>query len=157
MNRSAGPPIRNVVYGASGSWRRMWAASNRAANRSSDFGSEFDIVKGKETMDEAAAPMRGRSRSRTFRASALIWVLAAAAALGAPRSGVAQRAELEQHVQRRTLPNGLDIIVVQNRGVPLVTIEADVKNGSFTQGPQYEGLSHLYEHMFFKANAAYPD
>lgn len=56
-----------------------------------------------------------------------------------------------------TLPNGLDVIVVENRGVPLVTIEADVKNGSFTQGPAYEGLSHLYEHMFFKANKEYPN
>ena len=112
-------------------------------------------MKGKETMDEAAAPMRGQSRSRTFRASAL--AILVAAALAGPRPGLAQRAELERHVQRRTLPNGLDVIVVQNRGVPLVTIEADVKNGSFTQGPQYEGLSHLYEHMFFKANAAYPN
>jgi len=68
----------------------------------------------------------------------------------------AQRAELERHIQRTTLPNGLDVIVVSNHGVPLVTIEADVKNGSFTQGPEYAGLSHLYEHMFFKANSAYP-
>lgn len=69
----------------------------------------------------------------------------------------AQRAELEQHIQRTTLPNGLDVIVVPNHGVPLVTIEADVKNGSFTQGPEFEGLSHLYEHMFFKANTEYPN
>ena len=69
----------------------------------------------------------------------------------------AQRAELERRILRKTLPNGLDVIVVENRGVPLVTIEADVKNGSFTQGPEFEGLSHLYEHMFFKANAEYPD
>ncbi|HMA22689.1 MAG TPA: insulinase family protein, partial [Gemmatimonadaceae bacterium] len=69
----------------------------------------------------------------------------------------AQRAELEHHIRRSTLANGLEIIVVENHGVPLVTIEADVKNGSFTQGPEYEGLSHLYEHMFFKANAAYPN
>jgi zinc protease len=68
-----------------------------------------------------------------------------------------QRAELERRILRRTLPNGLDVIVVENRGVPLVTIEADVKNGSFTQGPEFEGLSHLYEHMFFKANADYPN
>jgi len=33
-----------------------------------------------------------------------------------------------------TSPNGLQVIVVENHGVPLVTIEADVKNGSFTQG-----------------------
>jgi zinc protease len=70
---------------------------------------------------------------------------------------MAQRAELERHIKRTTLPNGLEIIVVENHGVPLVTIEADVKNGSFTQGPEYEGLSHLYEHMFFKANTAFPN
>lgn len=69
----------------------------------------------------------------------------------------AQRAELERRIQRNKLPNGLEVIVVQNRGVPLVTIEADVKNGSFTQSPEYEGLSHLYEHMFFKANKLYPE
>jgi zinc protease len=89
--------------------------------------------------------------SRRIRASAIALLLAV------PTIARGQRAELEQHIKRTTLPNGLDIIVVQNRGVPLVTIEADVKNGSFTQGPEFEGLSHLYEHMFFKANAAYPN
>ena len=59
-------------------------------------------------------------------------------------------------IRRDTLPNGLEVIVVENHGVPLATIEADVRNGSFTQSPTYEGLSHLYEHMFFKANATYP-
>jgi zinc protease len=68
----------------------------------------------------------------------------------------AQRAELERRIRRDTLPNGLEIIVIENHGVPLATIEADVRNGSFTQSASYEGLSHLYEHMFFKANLAYP-
>jgi zinc protease len=68
----------------------------------------------------------------------------------------AQRAELEKRIRRDVLPNGLEVIVVENHGVPLATIEADARNGSFTQSPSYEGLSHLYEHMFFKANAAYP-
>jgi len=77
--------------------------------------------------------------------------------LAAPRALAGQKAELEKHIQRTTLSNGLDVIVVENHGVPLVTIEADVKNGSFTQDPEYEGLSHLYEHMFFKANAKYPN
>jgi zinc protease len=82
--------------------------------------------------------------------------LALAALLGAsPLYG--QRAELERRIQRQVLPNGLEVIAVENRGVPLVTIEVDVRNGSFTQGPQFEGLSHLYEHMFFKANAEYPE
>ncbi|MDB4882961.1 MAG: peptidase domain protein [Gemmatimonadetes bacterium] len=68
----------------------------------------------------------------------------------------AQRAELERRIRRDTLPNGLEIIVVENHGVPLATIEADVRNGSFTQSASYEGLSHLYEHMFFKSNRDYP-
>ena len=67
----------------------------------------------------------------------------------------AQRTELEKRIRREMLPNGLEVIVVENHGVPLATIEADAKNGSFTQSATYEGLSHLYEHMFFKANAAY--
>jgi len=60
-------------------------------------------------------------------------------------------------IYERTLKNGLDVIVVQNPAVPLVTIELDVKNGSYTESPEYNGLSHLYEHMFFKANAAIPN
>ena len=68
-----------------------------------------------------------------------------------------QRAELEKIIQRKVLANGLEVIVVENHGVPLATIEIDVKNGSFTQSPEYEGLAHMYEHMFFKANSRYPE
>jgi zinc protease len=74
-----------------------------------------------------------------------------------PMEVKAQRAELEKIIQRKVLGNGLEIIVVENHGVPLATIEIDVKNGSFTQSPAYEGLAHMYEHMFFRANATYPD
>jgi zinc protease len=55
-----------------------------------------------------------------------------------------------------TLANGLEVIAVENRIVPLVTVELDVRNGSYTEPPEYNGLSHLYEHMFFKANASIP-
>ncbi|HTY10221.1 MAG TPA: pitrilysin family protein [Bacteroidota bacterium] len=60
-------------------------------------------------------------------------------------------------IYERTLSNGLNVIVVQNPAVPLVTVELDVKNGGYTQPPEYEGLAHLYEHMFFKANEAIPN
>jgi zinc protease len=53
---------------------------------------------------------------------------------------------------KRTLANGLDVIVVENRSVPLVTIEIAVRNGAYTESPEFNGLSHLYEHMFFKTN-----
>jgi zinc protease len=54
--------------------------------------------------------------------------------------------------QMVTLKNGMDIIVIENRSVPLVTVEVAVKNGAWTEPPEYNGLSHLYEHMFFKSN-----
>lgn len=85
------------------------------------------------------------------------WLLSVLCTLVAFAPLGAQRAELERRIRRDTLPNGLEIIVVENHGVPLATIEADVRNGSFTQSPSYEGLSHLYEHMFFKANRDYPE
>jgi zinc protease len=74
----------------------------------------------------------------------------------APSLVMAQRAELDKIIQRRVLPNGLEVIVVENHGVPLATVEVNVRNGSFTQTPEYAGLAHMYEHMFFRANAAYP-
>ncbi|MEP7279978.1 MAG: pitrilysin family protein [Bacteroidota bacterium] len=54
------------------------------------------------------------------------------------------------------LPNGLQVLVVEDNSVPLVTVEIAVRNGSFTESPEYNGLSHLYEHMFFKANKDIP-
>jgi zinc protease len=74
-----------------------------------------------------------------------------------PMQARGQRAELDKIIQRKVLANGLEVIVVENHGVPLATIEIDVKNGSFTQSPDYEGLAHMYEHMFFKANSKYPE
>lgn len=59
--------------------------------------------------------------------------------------------------QTMTLDNGMDIIVIENRTVPLATIEVVVKNGAYTEPPEFDGLSHLYEHMFFKANAELPN
>src|SRR5215210_2549622 len=75
----------------------------------------------------------------------------------APMQARGQRAELEKIIQRKVLANGLEVIVVENHGVPLATVEINVKNGSFTQAPEYEGLAHMYEHMFFRANAKYPE
>jgi zinc protease len=95
---------------------------------------------------------RGRA-SRGLRSALLLPLLI----LAGSSAVEAQRAELERFIQRRVLPNGLEVIVVENHGVPLVTIEAVVRNGSFTQTPEFEGLAHLYEHMFFKANATFPE
>jgi zinc protease len=60
-------------------------------------------------------------------------------------------------IQQQLLPNGLTVIVVEDHAQPLVTVEIAFRNGSMTEPPEYNGLSHLYEHMFFKANQVLPD
>lgn len=55
------------------------------------------------------------------------------------------------------LKNGLEVLVIEDKTVPLITVEISVKNGSYTEPPEYNGLSHLYEHMFFKANKDIPN
>ncbi len=57
-------------------------------------------------------------------------------------------------IPSQVLSNGLEVVVLEDHSVPLVTIELAVRNGSFTEPPELNGLSHLYEHMFFKANRA---
>src|SRR6188474_937797 len=68
--------------------------------------------------------------------------------LGAQSSGIG--------VESKKLANGLEVMVIENHAVPIVTVELDVKNGAYTEGPEFSGLSHLYEHMFFKANRTIP-
>ncbi len=64
--------------------------------------------------------------------------------------------EPEKSYKSFLLENGLEIVVVENHLAPIATVELAVRNGSFTEGPEYAGLSHLYEHMFFKGNENYP-
>jgi zinc protease len=108
-------------------------------------------------IERKAGVTRGARRRRWTISHWSILAAAVASFAVPPRPAGAQRAELERFIQRRVLPNGLEVIVIENHGVPLVTLEAVVKNGSFTQTPQSEGLAHLYEHMFFKANADFPE
>jgi len=65
-------------------------------------------------------------------------------------------AKLPPNMFYKKLANGLDVLVLEDNSVPLATIEIAVKNGAYTEPPEYNGLSHLYEHMFFKANKDYP-
>ncbi len=91
------------------------------------------------------------------------WWLVAALTVLSSNSGLVRplaaqsRADLERVLRRQTLPNGMEVIVVENHGVPIATVEIDVRNGAFTQSPEFAGLAHMYEHMFFKANKALPD
>jgi zinc protease len=97
---------------------------------------------------------------------ALVWLLLAASIAQAaapqqtpqssksPATATAPARAPQAQLVNRILPNGMEIIVLEDHSVPLVTIELAVRNGSYTEPPEFNGLSHLYEHMFFKANRA---
>jgi len=80
-----------------------------------------------------------------------------ALALGFLSMACFSQPRLPEHYYWEKLPNGLEVVVIENDKVPLAKIEIAVKNGSFTEDSNYNGLSHLFEHMFFKANKDYPD
>jgi zinc protease len=75
-----------------------------------------------------------------------------------PTSGAAAPAPAsrlpEAKIFSQVMSNGLEVIILEDHSIPLVTIELAVKNGSYTEPPELNGLSHLYEHMFFKQNRA---
>ncbi len=71
-----------------------------------------------------------------------------------PTAPRVQQQGIEIPFVSKVLPNGFEIIVLPDNSIPLVTVEVAVRNGSFTETPELNGLSHLYEHMFFKPNSA---
>lgn len=62
---------------------------------------------------------------------------------------IAPQSARDSVVHRRTLGNGLEVIVVENASVPLATALVAVHNGAFTQDSGEAGLAHLYEHLLF--------
>lgn len=92
-----------------------------------------------------AAPQQKASGTATKRAPQK-----SAAPARAPSAPLAEAAPFVN----KALANGLEVIVLEDHSVPLVTVELAVRNGSFAEPPELNGLSHLYEHMFFKGNRA---
>lgn len=63
----------------------------------------------------------------------------------------------QENITRFTLDNGLEVMIVEKHVAPIVTVLTAVKNGALAESPEFNGLSHLYEHMFFKGNETYPN
>ncbi|HEX5830825.1 MAG TPA: pitrilysin family protein, partial [Gemmatimonadaceae bacterium] len=54
-------------------------------------------------------------------------------------------------IRDTVLANGLQVVVVENRAVPLASVAVVVRNGAFTQRDDGQGVAHLFEHMLFEA------
>jgi zinc protease len=96
----------------------------------------------------AAAPQRSKNAAAAPSRTAPPNAAAAQKPTPEPAAPLAEAAPFVN----RVLPNGLEVIVLEDHSVPLVTVELAVRNGSFTEPPELNGLSHLYEHMFFKVS-----
>ncbi len=89
-----------------------------------------------------------KASDKTAAVANSVSTLPASAAKPAKQEGI------EVPFVNKKLANGLEIVVLQDSSVPIVTVELAARNGSFTEPPELNGLSHLYEHMFFKKNLA---
>lgn len=54
------------------------------------------------------------------------------------------------NLQRMTLPNGLSVLLIEDRTVPVVSYQTWVKVGSVDEKFGSTGLAHLFEHLMFK-------
>jgi zinc protease len=59
-------------------------------------------------------------------------------------------AAVKDQVYEKVLPNGLKVILLQNRTAPLVTFQVWYRVGSRNEEWGKTGLSHMLEHMMFK-------
>jgi zinc protease len=53
-------------------------------------------------------------------------------------------------IHRTTLPNGLTVLIQEDRSAPVVAIVTYVRAGYFDETDEENGLAHALEHMFFK-------
>ncbi|HEY5800878.1 MAG TPA: pitrilysin family protein, partial [Burkholderiaceae bacterium] len=58
--------------------------------------------------------------------------------------------------EKYTLPNGLDVILVQNRKLPIVAVNIWYHVGPANEEPGLTGFAHLFEHMMFAATKHVP-
>ena len=56
-------------------------------------------------------------------------------------------------VHRTVLPNGLTVLIQEDRSAPVVAIVTYVKAGYFDETDEENGLAHALEHMFFKGTS----
>ena len=83
---------------------------------------------------------------------ALVLSLGATAPAGAAPASAAPTFPIEKY----TLPNGLEVILVEDRKLPLVTVNIWYHVGPANEAPGLTGFAHLFEHMMFAATKHAP-
>jgi len=55
-------------------------------------------------------------------------------------------------VEKHTLPNGLDVLLHEDRACPIVAVNLWYHVGSKNERPGHTGLAHLFEHLMFEGS-----
>lgn len=80
----------------------------------------------------------------------------AAGVLGASAAPDAAQSAVRIPHTKFTLDNGLEVILHQDRSVPLVSVNVWYKVGSGDEKPGRTGFAHLFEHLMFMGSAHVP-
>ena len=81
------------------------------------------------------------------------WLAALCGAVLVATVAPAAHASVEIPVARSRLPNGLTVLVHEDRTLPLVSLYLFFRAGSRNERPGITGISHLFEHMMFNGGA----
>ena len=77
-------------------------------------------------------------------------LLAGGILLAAVAAGATPAPEETKLIEKFRLPNGLTVVIRENRSSPVVAVQVWVKAGSTTEPEERAGMSHILEHMAFK-------
>jgi zinc protease len=94
-------------------------------------------------------------RSHHRRGARAIGVVAAALVAVAPAAAFAQAVPAIPH-EKYTLPNGLEVILAEDRSVPVVAVNTWFKVGSGDEITGRTGFAHLFEHIMFMGSENVP-
>src|SRR5437868_2379976 len=62
---------------------------------------------------------------------------------------------IQLKLDKRTLSNGLVVIMAEDHTVPVVSYQTWFRVGSVDERPGMTGISHLFEHLMFKGTPKY--
>ena len=97
----------------------------------------------------------------TFPAARPLHLAAALLSLAAaPLAARAQSTPIESpklQVERYTLPNGLTVLLSEDKSTPVVAVDLWYHVGSKNEKPGRTGFAHLFEHMMFEGSEHVPD
>jgi zinc protease len=89
---------------------------------------------------------------------ALLVVAGLALATAQPSTQARRPSDIPQiPFEKVTLPNGLEVILSQKRGLPMVAVNLWYHVGPAYEAPGRTGFAHLFEHMMFQSSKHVPE